>query len=366
MPVHLFGRPAALAELAALGVPIVEDAAQAFGAAGDCDHRRRLHLQLLPDEEPVRARRRRPRRGDRRGARRPRADAALPRLARQDRLPGDRLQLAPRRAPGGRPAAVPAEAAGLERVPARGRRPLPRARARRALHGSARRAGPRLPHVRRPHARARPARSRPAGGGDLLRRRTTSRRSTFSRRCASSATGRVRSPRPSGRRARTSRCRCGRGSMRRPRSGSWRRSARPPRWGRRSDLAADHEAPPLAARRRRRALRSRLVPRVPAPLRPADPAVLPHDVHRTIWIVILDPAGRLRPLRLLQPLVALRLDARHVGRRARRHGRLPRLRASSSTSPTRCTRCGCRARSRSWTGCSCSRSSPARGCSRGR
>jgi dTDP-4-amino-4,6-dideoxygalactose transaminase len=34
MPVHLFGRPAPLTELAALGVPIVEDAAQAFGAEG--------------------------------------------------------------------------------------------------------------------------------------------------------------------------------------------------------------------------------------------------------------------------------------------------------------------------------------------
>ena len=34
MPVHLFGRPARLAELAQLGVPIVEDAAQAFGAPG--------------------------------------------------------------------------------------------------------------------------------------------------------------------------------------------------------------------------------------------------------------------------------------------------------------------------------------------
>src|SRR5207249_2195629 len=34
MPVHLFGRPAALAEVAALGVPVIEDAAQAFGAAG--------------------------------------------------------------------------------------------------------------------------------------------------------------------------------------------------------------------------------------------------------------------------------------------------------------------------------------------
>jgi dTDP-4-amino-4,6-dideoxygalactose transaminase len=34
MPVHLFGRPAPLVDLAELGVPIVEDAAQAFGAAG--------------------------------------------------------------------------------------------------------------------------------------------------------------------------------------------------------------------------------------------------------------------------------------------------------------------------------------------
>ena len=34
MPVHLFGRPADLEALARLGVPIVEDAAQAFGARG--------------------------------------------------------------------------------------------------------------------------------------------------------------------------------------------------------------------------------------------------------------------------------------------------------------------------------------------
>jgi dTDP-4-amino-4,6-dideoxygalactose transaminase len=34
MPVHLFGRPAALAELTKLEVPIIEDAAQAFGADG--------------------------------------------------------------------------------------------------------------------------------------------------------------------------------------------------------------------------------------------------------------------------------------------------------------------------------------------
>ncbi|MFO7573366.1 MAG: DegT/DnrJ/EryC1/StrS family aminotransferase [Gaiellaceae bacterium] len=34
MAVHLFGRPAPLAELAGLGLPVIEDAAQAFGAAG--------------------------------------------------------------------------------------------------------------------------------------------------------------------------------------------------------------------------------------------------------------------------------------------------------------------------------------------
>ncbi|HEU0337336.1 MAG TPA: DegT/DnrJ/EryC1/StrS family aminotransferase [Gaiellaceae bacterium] len=34
VPVHLFGRPAPLADLAALGLPLVEDAAQAFGAEG--------------------------------------------------------------------------------------------------------------------------------------------------------------------------------------------------------------------------------------------------------------------------------------------------------------------------------------------
>src|SRR5439155_25453412 len=32
MPVHLFGRPAPLAELSELGLPLIEDAAQAFGS----------------------------------------------------------------------------------------------------------------------------------------------------------------------------------------------------------------------------------------------------------------------------------------------------------------------------------------------
>jgi dTDP-4-amino-4,6-dideoxygalactose transaminase len=34
MPVHLFGRPAPIEEIAAFGVPVIEDAAQAFGARG--------------------------------------------------------------------------------------------------------------------------------------------------------------------------------------------------------------------------------------------------------------------------------------------------------------------------------------------
>jgi dTDP-4-amino-4,6-dideoxygalactose transaminase len=34
MPVHLFGRPAPLGELAGLGLPLIEDAAQAFGSEG--------------------------------------------------------------------------------------------------------------------------------------------------------------------------------------------------------------------------------------------------------------------------------------------------------------------------------------------
>jgi dTDP-4-amino-4,6-dideoxygalactose transaminase len=38
MPVHLFGRPAALDELSRLGVPLIEDAAQAFGAPGVATH----------------------------------------------------------------------------------------------------------------------------------------------------------------------------------------------------------------------------------------------------------------------------------------------------------------------------------------
>ena len=129
MPVHLFGRPAPLEEIVELGLPVIEDAAQAFGAPGVAELGTRLHLQLLPDEEPLLPRRRRPRRDERRRARRARADALLPRLARQDRLRLRRLQLAPRRAAGRDAAHLPAPARRLE--------PPAAARPRRATRSSA-------------------------------------------------------------------------------------------------------------------------------------------------------------------------------------------------------------------------------------
>ena len=59
LAVHLFGRPAPIQDLPD-GIPVIEDTAQAFGAvlggrrAGNL--RRGRNLQLLPDEEPPRAR----------------------------------------------------------------------------------------------------------------------------------------------------------------------------------------------------------------------------------------------------------------------------------------------------------------------
>src|SRR5206468_615445 len=82
----------------------------------------RLDVQLLPDQEPLRARGRRARRRPGRRARRPRPDAALPRLARQGGLPADRLQLAARRAPGGGAARVPGPPAGVDATAPRGGR----------------------------------------------------------------------------------------------------------------------------------------------------------------------------------------------------------------------------------------------------
>ena len=82
---HLFGNVAPVAEIEALGVPVLEDAAQATGSrlrgelTGGAGHDR--DVLLLPVEEPRRPRRRRRDRDRRRRAGRARAHAALPRLA---------------------------------------------------------------------------------------------------------------------------------------------------------------------------------------------------------------------------------------------------------------------------------------------
>ena len=83
MPVHLFGRPAPRRGAAPLRPPDRRGRRAGVRRGRDRDEPR-LDLQLLPDEEPVRARRRRPGHGQRRGARRAGAAAPLPRLAREE------------------------------------------------------------------------------------------------------------------------------------------------------------------------------------------------------------------------------------------------------------------------------------------
>ena len=65
---HLFGRPAPLDELAALGLPIARGRGPGVRRPGRRDDGRLLDVQLLPDEEPLRPRGRRPHRVHRRRA----------------------------------------------------------------------------------------------------------------------------------------------------------------------------------------------------------------------------------------------------------------------------------------------------------
>ena len=224
MPVHLFGRPAPLAELGALGLPLIEDAAQAFGAAGRREHGSLLDLQLLPDQEPVRARRRRARRLPRRRGGRARPDAALPRLARQADVRARRHQLAARRDPGRGAARLPAPPRGLERGPPRGCRALRRARPRRA--SSSCRSTSRATSTTCTSS-ARPSAPRIAAalkrGRHRVRVLLRDAAAPAARDALPRRTSRARCPRPSVRRPTTSRCRCGAASAPTCRS----RSSRP-------------------------------------------------------------------------------------------------------------------------------------------
>ena len=148
--VHLFGNVAPVAEIEALGVPVLEDAAQAAGASA-ADGRRAGALgtistfSFFPSKNLGAF-------GDGGAvvtsdddARRERADAALPRLARQGDVRADRAQLAARRA-AGRAAADHAPAPRpVVRRPPRRRRRLRGGGARRARRRCRRRSPARRP-----------------------------------------------------------------------------------------------------------------------------------------------------------------------------------------------------------------------------
>ena len=186
MPVHLFGRPAPLAELAALGLPLIEDAAQAFGAAGTGTTGVCSTYSFFPTKNLFAL-------GD--GGLVACTDDAVADRVRMLRFHGsldkkhfelvgtnsrlDAIQAAALRV------FLP-RARGLERGPARGGRALRRARPRRRGRAAGRRAGPRLPHVRRAHARPRADRRRRCRRPGSRRPPTTRRRPTSSRRCCTS------------------------------------------------------------------------------------------------------------------------------------------------------------------------------------
>ena len=321
--VHLFGRPAALERLPA-GIPVVEDAAQAFGArlgvaragalgaAGTFSFFPTKNLPALGDGGLVAT-----------------SDAQLAERVRLLRLHGsrdkqtfeavgynsrlDELQAAvlrlllarvdvwndARREAAGRYAAArarassascPADDAGhvyhmyVVRTP--GARP-----GGCGARGRGNRLRRLLPHAPPPPARVRVARlpgGRPAGDG----------------------AGRPGEPRAAAVRR-----------NHRPisRNGSSHACAR--RYPSERPGEAPVPPPRLAGGRRRRARGRGLVPRVLAALRRGNPcpvrqAVRAEHLHRRP-----DQARRLRPVRLLQPLVAVRLDPGHVGTGSRRHRR---------------------------------------------
>ena len=347
MPVHLFGRPAPLEELAALGLPLIEDAAQAFGAPGIAQHRHRVDVQLLSDEEPLRARRRRADRRQRRGARASACGccASTARKAKVDfELVGYNSRLDEIHAAALR-IFLPHldEWTVLRREAAERYRELglgdvvttPEDEPGHVYHLFVSRSSERDRIVEAlreaeigcatyylPPLHLQPALSYLGYEEGSLPETEKLARENFS------------VPLWAGDRVRAA------GARRRSRARRRRRAGRmtlPISRHRILNLLADAV---LIARR--------VAAHVLDPLRPVDSAVLQAPAHRgrSFASCVGDQARGLRPLRLLQPLVALRLDAGHVGRRARRRRRVAARRPGAVRVPAGRTRRGCRAGSR--------------------
>ena len=228
IPVHLFGRPMDVSPLVELGVPVLEDAAQAFGAPGIAQHSAISTFSFYPTKNLFCL-----------------GDGGL--VATNDEELADRVQLLSFH--GSR------DKAAFDLVGYNSRLDELQAAFLRIF----------LPELAgwNEARRAAAARYAELGLGELVelpqdepghvyhlfvcrsrerdtirtalrrrtspRRRTTRRHSTSSRRCASSATRRARCPRPSRRLRRTSRCRSGPESPPRRRSASSTSCARPSR-----------------------------------------------------------------------------------------------------------------------------------------
>ena len=166
VPVHLFGRPADVEALTGLGVPLIEDAAQAFGAAGVGRTGVASTYSFFPTKnlfclgdgglvaatDPEVAERVRLLRFH--GSRDKQTFDLVGTNSRLDEIQAAALRIFLR------------EIDGWNAQRRRRGRALRRARSRRARGAAARRAGPRLPHVLRADARARPAARGLHGAGD--------------------------------------------------------------------------------------------------------------------------------------------------------------------------------------------------------
>ena len=213
LPVHLYGLPAemdAVRDIAERhGLLVLEDAAQAHGArhrgarVGSLGHA--AGLELLPQQEPRRVRRRR--RGHHRRPGRRGAPAHAAQLRVHGEVPSTASGASTAAWTSSRPrcSARSSPAGRVERAPPRDRRPLPRRPRRPAAGAARRRPRPRLARLRRPHARPRRARRAARRGGCRARWCTTRSRRTSRRRTGTWAGGRATCRSPSGSPAR--RCR---------------------------------------------------------------------------------------------------------------------------------------------------------------